>query len=140
MPKGIFERTEETRNNMSKAKMGNTNALGHKCTEETKQKDREAHLGEKAYNWKGGFKKTDKGYILYLLPEGCKFSHIKKNNGYILLHRLIMAEYLQRPLKDEEVVHHINGNINDNRIENLKLIKNKSEHMTLHQELRKERM
>lgn len=42
-------------------------------------------------------------------------------NGHILEHRLVMAQHLKRPLNANETVHHINGNTQYNRIENLQL-------------------
>jgi len=52
-------------------------------------------------------------------------------NGYVLRARLVMAQYLGRCLSSEEVVHHINHNTNDDRIENLMLC-SPSEHSRLH--------
>ncbi len=43
--------------------------------------------------------------------------------GYVPEHRLVMMELIGRFLDKDEVVHHINANRLDNRIENLQLIK-----------------
>lgn len=47
----------------------------------------------------------------------------KYNKGRIFEHIFIMSEYLGRPLKKDETIHHKNGIRHDNRIENLELWK-----------------
>lgn len=44
-----------------------------------------------------------------------------KGNGHVLIHREVMSEKLGRLLRENEIVHHINGNRSDNRPENLEL-------------------
>jgi len=69
----------------------------------------------------------NKGYIMIRKPN-----HPSSwKNGYIKLHRLIMEKYLGRYLKEDEHIHHINGDKKDNRIDNLQLT-NSSEHRKTH--------
>lgn len=51
--------------------------------------------------------------------------------GYVMEHRLIVEEHLGRYLTDEEEVHHINHNKQDNRISNLQVL-TKKEHRRIH--------
>lgn len=66
---------------------------------------------------------NENGYKLIWNPN-----HPNANaSGRILEHRLIMSNFLNRPLLDTEYVHHKNGNRMDNRIENLELCCNQSQ-------------
>jgi hypothetical protein len=76
-------------------------------------------LGEKAGNWNGG-KTICNGY-----------ARITKTGKR--LHRIEVEKHIGRELTCDEVVHHINGNKLDNRIENLKVMTN-IEHCKLHKE------
>lgn len=61
-----------------------------------------------------------------------KYSYYKDGKRYFEQeHRHIMEEYLGRKLNKNEVVHHINGNKIDNRIENLQIM-DKREHARMH--------
>lgn len=49
--------------------------------------------------------------------------------GYVAEHRLIYEKYLGRFLDKKEVIHHINGNRADNRLENLQIAIENGEHV-----------
>ena len=52
------------------------------------------------------------------------------------LHRLIMETYLDRELTFNEIVHHKNGDIHDNRLENLEVM-TRAEHKIQHDSIGK---
>lgn len=60
------------------------------------------------------------------------------NEGWLILeHRLVMEKFLGRPLRPEEEIHHIDGNRENNKIENLILFKKKAEHVSFERKQRK---
>jgi len=65
------------------------------------------------------------GYRLVLKPEHPRADHY----GYVREHIVVMEASLGRPLTKREVVHHINGNKQDNSPQNLKLFSSNSEHL-----------
>lgn len=78
--------------------------------------------GAKHLNWKGGFYFDAAGYKRLLIAK----------QTYRLEHVLVMERHLGRSTQPGEVVHHINGIKDDNRLENLKLMAHK-DHNSLHQ-------
>ena len=87
--------------------------------------------GPNAPWWKGG-RRIHKGYVVVLPPAGWPWPEMVPKSRYIREHRLVMAQHLGRPLDAAEVIHHENGDKTDNRIENLRLHRNHSEHMLEH--------
>ena len=60
---------------------------------------------------------------LFMAYMGNEYVVIKFQGKLTYEHRVVMENFIKRKLKKNEVVHHINGNKKDNRIENLIIMK-----------------
>ena len=65
------------------------------------------------------------GYLWVRVLDDDPLICMRTKKGVISEHRYVMARSLGRPLTNNEEVHHKNGNREDNRIENLQLMKGK---------------
>lgn len=77
---------------------------------------------EHNWNWTGGRRATEAGYVMVLAPLDHPIRRKPKSRPYIMEHRLVMEHHLGRYLEAWEWVHHRNGVKDDNRIENLELV------------------
>lgn len=68
------------------------------------------------------------GYEEIYLPN----HHKAKKNGGVSVHIMVAEEMLGRPLNNEEEVHHIDGNRENNNPDNLMVFASKSDHITYH--------
>lgn len=102
------------------------NYCGYECRNIAYTKRR----AENSPRWKGGKRYNDAGYVEIRLQPDDPYYSMQSVRHYVLEHRLVMAKYLGRCLLPWEVVHHINGIKDDNRIENLKLLGGNGEHNT----------
>lgn len=71
--------------------------------------------------WKGGRTINNRGYVLVKKPGHPNAYKSAGGIGYVLEHVFVMSEFLGRPLRKGETVHHRNGVKTDNRLENLEL-------------------
>lgn len=105
---------------------GDNDAVRRVCSDACRSKMQSA---DGSHNWSGGrkYKRGNKGgHVLVYAPN---HPHAKKN--FCFEHRLVVEKQLGRYLTDDEVIHHINGVMDDNRVENL-CVCTKSEHSIAH--------
>jgi hypothetical protein len=67
----------------------------------------------------------DGGYVAVLLPPDSPWISMAGAKRYVLEHRLVMAQLINRPLDPHETVHHIDGNTANNDPSNLQLRRGK---------------
>ncbi len=108
--------TEESKLKMSLAKKGKHYS---RATEFKK--------GSRA-RWKGGKRIGKSGYIYIHSPKHPK----RHKNNYYPEHRIVMEKHLGRHLDIKEVVHHVDGNKKNNKLSNLVLFENNTDHMKHH--------
>lgn len=114
-------RTEGVRNNPGQGSWNKGRTF--KISERTRNLMRQAKLKRSALFAKGTRVKPS-GYIEY--TKGANYGRCE--------HRVIMEQHLGRKLLSNEVVHHINGDRKDNRLENLQVM-TRAEHSKLHRQL-----
>src|SRR3990167_10552590 len=85
-------------------------------------------MEKKNPRWNNGRTIHEAGYILVKAPQEHPY---KTKTGYIREHRLVMEKHLGRYLLLTEDIHHKNGIKIDNRIENLELVLDRSEHLRI---------
>lgn len=88
---------------------------------------RRGRTGQNAPGWKGGRISDGRGYVKILIPDHPEADR----DGYVREHRYVWEIANARRLNPGEVVHHINGIKNDNRIENLVML-TRGEHQREH--------
>ena len=95
--------------------------LGKKHSIKAREQMSISQTGSKNPKWKGGKRIDNKGYFRISLGKGIRRYE----------HDLIMENKIGRRIKKGEIVHHIDGNGQNNKIENLKLLTT-SQHRKIH--------
>jgi len=81
-------------------------------------------------NWRGGRTVASNGYVLLRVGVG---HHLANVTGYAYEHRIVAEEKLGRRLLSGEMIHHIDGNKENNDPSNIKVVtatQHRAEHRT----------
>lgn len=112
--------------------MASIGKLGSKgWTTEGRQRMIESVSGPKNPAWKGGvtyFRKHGNYPPIKYIRCPAEYLPMARKDGYVMEHRLLVAQAIGRCLLRSEVVHHINHDATDNRIENLELFASNQDH------------
>jgi len=100
-------------------------------TEKSKKSFAKKMAGSANPAWKGGvtyFNKHGNYKPIKYVRCPVEFVGMARKDGYVMEHRLLVAMEIGRTLQRTEVVHHVNHDPQDNRIENLLLFKSNKDH------------
>lgn len=111
--------TKEMRSRLSEKHSGEGNPMYGKAGP-FKGEKRQDMWGPSHPNYKGGWVQGDYKWVCI---EGRQMAE----------HRHVLETFLGRELEANEIVHHINGDKQDNRVENLEIV-SRSEHIEMHRE------
>lgn len=77
------------------------------------------YSGPRNPNWKGGRSVASNGYVLVRVGVG---HHLADVRGYAYEHRLVAEQKVGRRLRDDEEVHHVDGDKTNNVASNLEVV------------------
>ena len=117
----IYKITETTREKMRQRWFSKSITQRRKILEKAWSSLR-GKVGQKCHNWNGGISGT-RGYRLLYVGS--------KKPKYIREHIFLIERHLGRALLPGEIVHHLNGNKQDNRLSNLRVMSS-ADHKRLH--------
>lgn len=103
---------------------------GKVLSESTRRAISKAHKGMRLrndYEFGGHEKIRTDGYVSVYCPDHPTAS----KDGYVLKHRIVIETHLGHAVPNGYIVHHKNGKKDDNRLENLELMK-RGEHTAFH--------